>query len=369
MRDLIVFGEDFGGLPSSTQHLVNELSGSRKIVWVNSIGLRQPSLNRYDMVRALNKLCGKAKRGYQAHTPNKNITVVNLRTLPAPKSRLARSLAKRLMLSQLKPILAKQQLRSPILWGSLPTITDLCGHLNESAVVYYCGDDFSSLAGVDHSTIAAHEKRLVEKSDLILAASQRIADKFPSQKTTLLPHGVDIELFTQPAQRALDLPNSGRPIAGFYGSLSRWLDYSLIEQLCLLRPDWDFVFIGPNEFSQCPLPSMDNIHYLGPKAHHELPRYSQHWEASLIPFLPNQQIQACNPLKLLEYLAVGKPILATPFPALEPYQHYITVTHSAKTMAHALAEMRHPSGLPLSLIQNESWQARGHQLNTLLEQL
>ena len=48
MRDMIVFGEDFGGLPSSTQHLVKHLPKMRKIIWVNSIGLRQPKLNRND---------------------------------------------------------------------------------------------------------------------------------------------------------------------------------------------------------------------------------------------------------------------------------------------------------------------------------
>ncbi|MCV5855465.1 hypothetical protein OFN53_33090, partial [Escherichia coli] len=90
----------------------------------------------------------------------------------------------------------------------------------------------------------------------------------PDNKTTTLPHGVDFSLFSTPAENASDLPNNGRKILGFYGSLSDWLDYRLIDQVAQHAPDWDLVFIGPNEFAHNPLPQRDNVHYLGPRAHH-----------------------------------------------------------------------------------------------------
>ncbi|MFA0407048.1 glycosyltransferase family 1 protein, partial [Vibrio splendidus] len=161
MRDLIVFGEDFGGLPSSTQHLVRHLAKQHKVLWVNSIGLRQPRLSVKDITRAFNKLTGRSNAVTQnmlgpQHVADSNdqgnITVVNLKTIPAPSSKLSRKLAQQMMLRQLKPVIAELKLHNPILWTSLPTAVDLCGHLGESAVVYYCGDDFSALAGVDHKT-------------------------------------------------------------------------------------------------------------------------------------------------------------------------------------------------------------------------
>lgn len=54
-HDLIVFGEDWGALPSSTQHLINHLAKSHKVVWVNSIGLRRPKLSWHDVLRAWKK--------------------------------------------------------------------------------------------------------------------------------------------------------------------------------------------------------------------------------------------------------------------------------------------------------------------------
>ena len=57
-HDLVVFGEDWGRHPSSTQHLVSRLAAERKTVWVNSLGLRRPRLSWPDLQR----LAAKAAR-------------------------------------------------------------------------------------------------------------------------------------------------------------------------------------------------------------------------------------------------------------------------------------------------------------------
>lgn len=372
MRDLIVFGEDFGGLPSSTQHLIRHLSLNHKVLWINSIGLRQPKLCTKDVSRALNKLIGQSNTQAQnmmKPSHEQHITVANLRTIPAPHSTLSRYVAKKMMLAQLLPLIKKLQLQDPILWTSLPTAADLCGQLGESAVVYYCGDDFEALAGVDHETVAKHEAKLVEKADLIFAVSDNLMKKFPSSKTQYLPHGVDVELFSTAAPRAEDLPSSHRPIAGFYGSLSKWLDYSMLDKVAHQLPEWDFVFIGPNELNTLQLPKRKNVHYLGPKSHSELPRYSQHWDVSMLPFIDNEQIRACSPLKLLEYLAAGSSIVSTPFPALEPYCQYVTTVGNAEEMIKALKKHRNTKAVPRNIVENESWKKRSQFVGLMLELL
>lgn len=371
MRDLIVFGEDFGGLPSSTQHLISRISKTRKVVWVNSIGLRQPKLNWHDSQRVINKLLGKTKAGYAPASPkqNSNLIEVNLKTIPAPASRFARHIAKEMMLRQLKPVLESNNIRSPILWSSLPTAADLCGHLDESAVVYYCGDDFESLAGVDHKVVGVHERKLMDKANLILAASEKIRGKFPACKTQLLPHGVDVKLFSEPAKRAHDLPSNGKPTAGFYGSLSNWLDYDMLEKVCLERSNWNFVFIGPNELDKCALPQLPNVYVLGPRPHHTLPSYSQHWDVSLLPFTPNEQIQACSPLKLMEYIAARTPIITTPFPALNGFKQHVNCVENAQQMIDMLPVALNQPILEKGLLDNHSWDSRSEFVSWLLELL
>ncbi|MEL7386031.1 MAG: glycosyltransferase, partial [Pseudomonadota bacterium] len=246
---------------------------------------------------------------------------------------------------------------------------DICKEMSAKGIVYYCGDDFGALAGVDHQTVLEHETELIDCADLILAASEKLAANFPHEKTVTIPHGVDFSLFSESVDKAEDMPNNGRKVLGFYGSLSEWLDYQLIEQVAEQAQDWDLVFIGPNELPQNPLPQRSNVHYLGARAHQDLPRYSQHWDASWLPFVDNAQIQACNPLKLLEYLATGTPVISTPFPALKPYQHML---HIVTNVEDVCASLNHPLPPPegsLSLIQQQSWESRAHQIELLVRAL
>lgn len=383
-HDLIVFGEDWGGLPSSTQHLIKQLSYNRQIIWVNSIGLRQPKCSIHDIKRVWKKIT-QATVEINGDTDIAPFKTVNLKTIPAPKGSIARWIAKRLITKQLKPILKKANLHQPILWTSLPTVADLCGSLNETQVVYYCGDDFSALAGVDHDVVLKHENKLVKKADLILVASETLFAKFPQEKTQYLPHGVDYTLFHQTTPRANDLFNDGKPIAGFYGSLSHWLDYDLLNQVIAKNPDWHFVFIGQNELGFNPFDDHNNLSLLGTKPHHQLSRYSQHWQVSLLPFVDNEQIRACNPLKLLEYLATGTPIISTPFPALAPYKSTIHTVNSVNEFSQQLhtiklqwkeennnitsLDARRRKEQQAALIKNHTWQARAMQLDAWLEAL
>jgi len=236
--------------------------------------------------------------------------------------------------------IAKAKLHKPILWLSLPTASDLVGKLGEQATVYYCGDDFSALAGVDHLTVSAREQELKEKADRIITASERLAERFPAPKTRLLPHGVDYRLFSTPSPRANDLPADGKPVAGFYGSISEWLDLDLLVAVIKRMPHWNFILIGQAVVDTSALKALENVYLMGPRPHHELPGYSQHWNTSLLPFKNNAQIQACNPLKLSEYLAAGKPVVSTPFPALKPYQDLISIADSIDSMIEAIENSR-----------------------------
>jgi glycosyltransferase involved in cell wall biosynthesis len=373
-RDLIVFGEDWGGLPSSSQHLVKQLAADRKVVWVNSIGLRQPKRGLRDLQRLGRKLLGALKpvATRDTHPPGPGFCTVSPLTIPAPQSWLARAVASRLIERQVHR--AKEQLRlsNPVLWISLPTAVDMVGRLDETAVVYYCGDDFSALAGVDHGTVAARETELANRADLILVASDALRQRFPTDQTELLSHGVDYALFSERAERATDLPNDGRPIAGFYGSIAEWFDTELLMCLARRLPEWHFVLIGRADIDIEGLAQLPNVHLLGPRPHHELPSYSQHWTASILPFRDTPQIRACNPLKLREYLAAGRPVVSTPYPAALPYSDVVAITADPAVFCDQLNKARcypDPQQDMRRRIKNETWTAKARMVSELLEAL
>ena len=374
MSDMIVFGEDWGRHPSSTQHLMKQLAPTNKIIWVNSLGLRRPKMNRADLDRLKQKALALFRRrsadnGRFAHPFTE---LVNPRTLPFPGSKTAALFNRYALKSQIVPLLSKHRFSQPLIWTSLPTALDVVGHLGERAVIYYAGDDFGALAGVDHGPVLAMEARLADKAALIIAASPEIAKRFPAGKTRVLSHGVDYELFSKPRARAAEL-DQARPVAGFYGSLNSWIDLDLIAATARNLPEWYFVLIGKVETDISSLKHITNIILLGPRAHQELASFSQHWDVSLLPFKQNRQIDASNPLKLREYLAAGKPVLASyQFPAAREFGEVIHCPHQDEDFSSALLRAYADGSnaqYRQSLVKNESWCSKASQLATWLQEL
>lgn len=404
-RDLIVFAEDWGALPSSSQHLVKHLAQTRNVLWVNSIGLRQPTFSAHDIKRVWQKLlCSGQSNKHSVDIKQKSqpfqllldeqcetdymFHIVNPKTIPAPRSSFSRYVARQLLLRQIKPLLKKLNFIKPILWLSLPTAVDMVGQLDESGVVYYCCDDFSGLAGVDHNTVAQRENELVSRADLIIASSQQLCLSLASlyesannnsknESVKLLNHGVDYQLFSTAQARANDLPNDGKPIAGFYGSISQWLDIPLLTETIRQLPHWHFVFIGNVNVDVSQLAQFDNVLLLGERPHSQLPSYSQHWTVSLLPFVDNAQIQACNPLKLSEYLAAGSPIICTHFPAVKALlaTGLLQVANSSGAMVEALRcsesliHIKQLSPVLKNRVKQDSWQRRSQQVSNWISAL
>ena len=371
--DLIVFGEDWGAHPSSTGHLVRHLAEDRRIVWVNSIGMRAPRLDRSDLARVLAKLRGAAGRSRAPLKPQATPPgpIVQPLVLPMARSAPGRAINRALLARSVGGAAKRAGLYRPVLWLSLPSAVDAIDAIEHSAVVYYCGDDFSALAGVDHDAAAAMERELVARADLVLAASPLLASRFPVGKTRLLEHGVDLDLFSRPEPPALDLPKG--KVAGFYGALAPWIDTGLLRDVAGLLPDWRFLFIGPVKTDVSAIAGLSNVTLLGERPHHELPGYSQHWTAGMIPFHDNAQIRASNPLKLREYLAAGRPVVATPFPAMLPYRTGIRVATTAREFADALiaaaAEGDAGTTERQKLVAGESWTARAAEASRLIDDL
>ncbi len=299
------------------------------------------------------------------------LTVVNPMAVSWPGSRVARAINRVTLGNQVRGKMAERGMTRPILWTSLPTAVPVVGALGEGPVVYYCGDDFAALAGVDHAPVAAMERELVGRADLILAASEALAAKFPASRTRLAPHGVDFERFSAPAPRAADLPASG-PVAGFYGSIAEWIDVDLLARSAASMPDWTFVLIGDVKVDVSALETLPNVRFLGPRPHEALPSYAQHWDVSVFPFRDTPQIRACNPLKLREYLAAGAPIAAIDFPALRPYADLVRATPDPARFAEAIrlaASDKADVEKRRARVADESWDARARAIDALLEAL
>jgi UDP-galactopyranose mutase len=111
------------------------------------------------------------------------------------------------------------------------------------------------------------------------------------------------------------------PRLGYYGVIDERIDIDLLGKIAELRPEWQFVMIGPVvKISDEDLPRRENIHYLGGKDYKELPDYLAGWDVALMPFAMNESTKFISPTKTPEYLAAGKPVVSTPIrDVVRPY--------------------------------------------------
>lgn len=377
--EFLVFGEDWGRHPSSSQHLLQAIGEHYKVHWINSIGLRQPSLNFKDLLRIGEKLmaAGKAETSCQ---PTQESPEATSMTKPTSIIKpLVWPMAQNPLIQQLNNLLLKRQVSAKryqrVVWAALPSAVDYLDICDSDLVIYYCGDDFSALVGVDHQLAADAERRLVARADIIFACSPTLQAKFPAGKTVLLPHGVHLSQFANATTCPEDIdPN--KPSIGFYGSLNNWLDQSLIIRLAQARPNINFYFIGREDSNIEAMRQQANIILLPAKPHHQLPQYLQHWSMAILPFVDNDQIRACNPLKLREYLAAGSPVISANFPATAPYRDLITTASKESEWLTAIdhycqwttQQRSNHAKQAYQAVSHESWSLRATQAVEVIKQ-
>lgn len=162
------------------------------------------------------------------------------------------------------------------------------------------------------------EKKLVQKSDIVLTNSSYFANQLRpiNPNTYILNTGVNLELYdaAQRWNKPTDIQSIASPIIGYTGAIieSR-LDSNLLYNIIKLLPEYNFVFVGPEDahFQTHPLHQLQNVYFTGRKEVKELPQYIQHFDICINPQILNSITDGNYPLKIDEYLALGKPIVAT----------------------------------------------------------
>ncbi len=141
------------------------------------------------------------------------------------------------------------------------------------------------------------------------------------------------------------MANIPRPIIGYVGALqSIRLDIELLAYIAQQKPEWSIVLVGPedNEFKASNLHQIKNIHFLGGKAPDTLPAYINAFDVCLNPQLINQVTIGNYPRKIDEYLAMGKPVVATRTEAMSVFEKHtylgITKEDYVQLIEKALAE-------------------------------
>jgi glycosyltransferase involved in cell wall biosynthesis len=324
-RDFIVLSDDWDGLPTSTMHLFRRVARHNRVFWFNMVH-RMPRLNWKDIGKA-SRICGRwvghifpvKGRAVTCHSSRpESLHVANPFMVPRFDPAFRRFNCK-MLLRCYDRLSRKHAIRDPIVFSVFPSAADFVGAVNSSTKLYYCYDDFLEYPGFDPMQWAAMEKTLLGEIDGFIGTSRGLLQKNTRSCPSLyLPHGVDFEHFSSAASglAVARMEAIRQPIVGFFGLISEWVDLPLVNVLARTFPDVSFVLIGSAEVDMSRLTCCDNVYWLGPVAYTDLPRYARYFDIAIIPFLSNTLTEAVNPLKLLEYFALGLPVLATRLPEL-----------------------------------------------------
>jgi UDP-galactopyranose mutase len=277
--------------------------------------------------------------------------------------------------------LRDQGVKNPILWFYSPMwVEEVPTGLTPVSIVYDCMDELSGFKGASER-LQDNEARLMRIADVVFTGGVSLFEA----KCSLHPHvhpfpsGVDVAHFAQARgarQEPADSQALPRPRLGFAGVIDERIDYELLRETALLRPDWQFVMIGPVvKVDPAMLPHAPNLHWLGMRQYRDLPSYFAHWDVAMMPFALNEATRYISPTKTPEFLAAGLPVVSTPIrDVVRPYGDLglARIASTAPEFVSAAEEaMSYSMGLKWreradAFLQSMSWDSVWASMNAVL---
>ncbi len=281
---------------------------------------------------------------------------------------------------QIKTICRFLKMKDPILWLENVRAADLLNSFEDSFKIYHVSDLFEN----DTYTSDRHgqirrEKQIYEQSDIVICVSHQLYDFKKANRNDVyyIPHGVDVDAFEKamngspPLQITKDI---SKPIAGYFGTLTAHNDIELWEYCARQLKNVSFVFAGQitgGDYSN--LQNMPNVHFIGKIPYEQIPILCSQFDVGMLAWKTGKWIESCNPLKMLEYMACGKPIVSVPIKEAEQYADLIGVARHKEEFCKKLneaIESDNPEKVTqrLEIARRHSWQTHAEQISDIISQ-
>ena len=201
--------------------------------------------------------------------------------------------------------------------------------LRPALSVYYSRDNLISTDYFKKHGVRL-EPQLIAKYDLCTSNSLYLKDYCAQHNSNsyYVGQGCDLSIFDPEKEydTPSDFKNITQPIIGYIGALLKLrLDIELLENLAEKHPEWSLVLVGPEDehFQASKLHQMKNVHFLGSKKPGELGHYLAPFDVAINPQSLNPMTVGNYPRKIDEYLALGKPTVATKTRAMEIFADHV----------------------------------------------
>lgn len=347
--------------------IMRRLSSRWPILFVNSLGVRVPSLkdNKVFFARIARKL-KSLSRGLVEVEPG--FWVFSPVSVPGETGERLSSWA---LAPQIRYAARRAGIRRPLLWVHCPAGASLVGRLGEVEVVLQRTDRFEAFPEADPSVVTRQIADLKAKADLVVYAAPHLMKEESGtvRRQLLVTHGADVARFVAAGDRSqrepFDVASLPRPRVGFVGGIdAHTFDPAMFLDVATRLSQMAFVLVGGSSLPEgwCRLP---NVHLLGRKPYDEVADYMAACDCLIMPWNDSDWIKACNPIKLKEYLAVGRPVVTTDFDALAGWRDLVHVAKGADAFAVAIeaaVTSRYDPARARKRVMSESWDGKAELL-------
>lgn len=281
------------------------------------------------------------------------------------------------LFKRIRRVLKKIDYQPTLLWSYLPASVDLVSHLNIPFLCYDCVDEHAAFPGfVKRDTVEEMEKRLLRLANATFASARELYDRkcHYASNMVFVPNGADVNHFAQARQdiplapEVADLP---KPVVGYIGAVSQWMEQDMLVALAQKHPDWSVVLVGPVDTDVGRMEALPNVYLLGKRDYKVLPGYLKAFDVAVIPFKINDLTIGVNPVKLYEYLAAGKPVVSSTLPEVRPF---VPTVQLADTPEDFVAQVEKavldnsPAAVAqrVTLAEENSWENRAEVMSDVI---
>ncbi len=254
-------------------------------------------------------------------------------------------------------VLFRRTLRSlgfskPIIWLSRPVMSRFIGNFGEKLTVYHVVDEYLAYGEMDtesRTRLKMLEGELLKKVDLAIVVSDNLykTKSISNKNTYIVPNGVDYlsydKALNADTHLPLDIAGLPKPVIGYSGLISRRLDLDLISDMAQKYPEWSLVLMGKVSEVGCEselkrLRGMKSVHFLGSKSIDQVPLYVKAFDICIIPYRLNEETRNLSPLKLYDFMAMGKEIVTSDFPAAREFRDVVHIAGSPDMFLHCVTD-------------------------------
>lgn len=333
-------------------------------VFVETTGLANPRPS------SLRKVAARLRKAGPGDKHRNDGPVVYSPLVLPPTFRAFRIANRGLLLPRVARDLHKLVGERPVVVAYPPTRTtlDLIPHLDPRLVLYDCADDYEHFPGAPED-IAATERELLARADLVSCTSGPLLEKARRVRPDAFPSGpaVDYQRFAALQKHPPAVP--ARTVC-FFGQLGRKrLDFDVLRAVA--GAGFRVRLIGDAGHVDRGFLEGPNVEYRGEVSHGRLPAALAGVDAFVLPYRAGGLTRAISPAKTYECLATGRPVVASPLPALKDLSDHVYLANDPESFVRTLRSLRYTETAEkvrdrTRLARENSWEARFGELEGVI---